>query len=307
MIKKLSLAVVILLVIALTAVYVFIPSRLKVTESTVIKVSINAANRILLDENKWHQWWPGTETFTFNNQKYRLNKVIFNGVELEIFFSNDSLTSQIQLVPVKIDSTAFEWSGELNNSINPVKRFFQYRKAVTVKQNMNVLLSSLNKYLGNEINIYGFSVKEIKVTDSVLISTHKTFDHYPNNEEVEKVIQKLRNYIKVNKGNEKNFPMLNVLQLDSNEYEARVAISTDKKLAETKDFEIKMVFKGGNILETEIKGGPYTIRKAVNQFEIYKNDYQKTSPAIPYQLLVTDRTKETDTMKWITKLYYPVF
>jgi hypothetical protein len=29
--------------------------------------------------------------------------------------------------------------------------------------------------------------------------------------------------------------------------------------------------------------------------------------AIPYQSLVTDRMKEPDTMKWLTRLYVPVF
>jgi len=64
--------------------------------------------------------------------------------------------------------------------------------------------------------------------------------------------------------------------------------------------------KGGFILEGEVKNGPYTIDAAMEQLEVYRADHQYTSPAIPYQLLVTDRLKETDTSKWITKLYYPI-
>jgi hypothetical protein len=39
----------------------------------------------------------------------------------------------------------------------------------------------------------------------------------------------------------------------------------------------------------------------------YVEDNKKTSPAIPYQSLITNRLTETDTTKWVTKLYYPVF
>jgi len=35
-------------------------------------------------------------------------------------------------------------------------------------------------------------------------------------------------------------------------------------------------------------------------------DYQRAIIAIPFQMLITDRTKETDSTKWITRLYYPV-
>jgi hypothetical protein len=68
-----------------------------------------------------------------------------------------------------------------------------------------------------------------------------------------------------------------------------------------------MVLKGGNTLEAEFKGGPEATLKAFELFDTYKNDMGYTAPAIPYQLLVTDRAKEADTTKWVTKFYYPVF
>ena len=68
-----------------------------------------------------------------------------------------------------------------------------------------------------------------------------------------------------------------------------------------------MLLKGGNLLEGEISGGFASIRKAFNEYENFIKDYAKTSPAIPYELIITDRTKERDTAKWITRLCYPVF
>jgi hypothetical protein len=35
-------------------------------------------------------------------------------------------------------------------------------------------------------------------------------------------------------------------------------------------------------------------------------DHQRVAPAIPFQSLVTDRTKQPDTSKWVTRLYWPI-
>jgi hypothetical protein len=121
------------------------------------------------------------------------------------------------------------------------------------------------------------------------------------------MIQSLKNYIGQNNASEKNAPMLNIFEIDSTHYEAMTAIPVDRQLPQTKEFAPKFLLKGGNILEAEIRGGPNTIEKALDEIENYRTDYKFTSPAIPYQLLLTDRMKEKDTAKWITRIYYPVF
>ena len=63
---------------------------------------------------------------------------------------------------------------------------------------------------------------------------------------------------------------------------------------------------GGNILITEVKGGPEEIKKAYRQVELYISDFQRVAPAIPFESLVTDRRAEKDSTKWITRIYYPV-
>jgi hypothetical protein len=45
----------------------------------------------------------------------------------------------------------------------------------------------------------------------------------------------------------------------------------------------------------------------MGQMKNYISDYQRTVMAIPFQSLVTDRRKEADTTKWLTKLYFPIF
>ena len=63
---------------------------------------------------------------------------------------------------------------------------------------------------------------------------------------------------------------------------------------------------GGNILVTDVKGGPYNIAKAFEAVEKYTEDHNRMAPAIHFQSLVTDRRQERDTSKWITRIYWPV-
>jgi len=68
----------------------------------------------------------------------------------------------------------------------------------------------------------------------------------------------------------------------------------------------KWMMKGGNILTGEVTGGQEQIEQAQKQMELYISDYQRSIIAIPFQMLITDRTKEPDSTKWVTRIYYPV-
>ena len=60
------------------------------------------------------------------------------------------------------------------------------------------------------------------------------------------------------------------------------------------------------VLTAEVKGGNYTVEEAMHQMKVFISDYQKTAMAIPFESLVTDRSKEPDTLKWVTGIYTPV-
>jgi hypothetical protein len=199
------------------------------------------------------------------------------------------------------------WHAEQVSSSNPFIRFSRYRHAKATEKNMHKILQSMKAFLEKTKNIYGVEINRTLVNDSVLISTRRSFEHYPNVQEIDAMIRDLRKYIVQNNAIEKNLPMLNVLRIDSSHYEAMSAIPVDKALPPTNEFAPKFLLKGGNILEAQVQGGPTTIENGLKELENYRSDYRFTSPAIPYQLLVTDRMKEPDTTKWITKLYYPVF
>jgi hypothetical protein len=272
-----------------------------------VTASLQAVSRVLANGSNWSKWWPEKTSFTYKGENYKLRGNTFNVINVDIYSGHDTIKTRIELILLNSDSTTIIWTAEKLSGSNPFKRFSTYRNAKRVEKNLNDILSQFKSFIDKPENIYGFSIHKTIVTDSVLISTRRSFDHYPRLTEIDVMIKSLKKYIADNNTKEKNYPMLNVMKLDSAAYEVMTAIPVDRSLPDTKEFATKFMLKGGFILEGEVRKGPYTIETAIDQLEAYRADHQFTSPAIPYQLLVTDRVKETDTTKWITKLYYPIF
>lgn len=170
---------------------------------------------------------------------------------------------------------------------------------------MHEILSLLQGFLKIE-HVYGLNIQRTRVTDSLLVTTKITGQKYPATEEYYDLIKKLQNYMAANEAAPVNYPMLNIAEIDSNNFVTTVAIPVNKVLPDKGAILFKRMFSG-NILTAEVKGGVFVIEEGFKQLNHYISDYQLVSPAIPFQSLVTDRLMETDTSKWITKLYYPVF
>lgn len=304
--KKLSALILFFVVVAVAASYIFIPSTIKISSIATVTANSNAVHRILMNDETWAMWWPYKNESQLQKINFKLSKKMLNSFEIILYDGNDSVVSLLQFVPVNLDTLNLSWSCELQTRGNPINRFSNYYDAVTTKKKLDFLIDSLCVFIADQKNIYGFNVKKATVTDSVLISTRKQFDHYPNEFETDEMIKKLSTHIATNNAKVMNYPMLHIKQEDETHFEAMVAIATDSKLPDNKEFKSKMLLMGGNLLESEITGGHATIRKAFEEYEQFIKDYRKTSPAIPYQLIITDRTKEKDTAKWITRLYYPI-
>lgn len=305
--KKILIALVLLLVFALAALYLFIPGKIKTETSISLKAALPGISRFLINDNNWSKWWPGKTPFTYNEQTYTIRGKIFNAFDIGVQKDKDTLDSRMELILIKSDTMTISWSAEQQTNRNPFKRFSDYREAKATEKNMRAILNNMKAYLEKPENIYGLTVIDTIVMDSVLVSTRRSFDQKPSVGDIYAMIQSLKKYIAQNDAIEKNSPMLNILKIDNSHYEVMTAIPVDRELPETNEFASKFLLKGGHVLEAQIQGGPATIEKLYLEFENYYSDYKYTSPAIPYQLLVTDRVKETDTTKWITKLYYPVF
>ena len=143
--------------------------------------------------------------------------------------------------------------------------------------------------------------------DSILVSTYGIFKNYPSTEDIYNLIGKLKTYIKNESAEETGLPMLNIITPDSTgNYIAKVAVPVNKRLPSFGNITYKWMLAGGNILVTEVKGGKSEIDKAFAQIENYISDRGYVAPAIPFLSLVTDRMKEPDSSKWITRIYYPI-
>jgi hypothetical protein len=304
--KKTLIALVLLAMFALAGMYLFIPGKIELKTSVTLNAAQAGVYRTLLSDSSWSKWWPGEIPFYYNKQTYSVSGKIFNSFDIDIAQNTDTLNSRMDLILTTIDSVAIAWYGQQVTSRNPFKRMAEYRAAKATEKNIKTILQKMKTFFERQENVYGFKVKKTIVSDSVLISTRRNFDHHPTVEDIYAMIQRLRRYIVQNKAIEKNLPMLNVQKVDSSHYQAMTAIAVDRWLPQTNEFVPKLLLKGGTILETEIKGGEHTIENAFKEFENYRLDYRYTSPAIPYQLMITDRMTERDTTKWITKLYYPV-
>ena len=145
-----------------------------------------------------------------------------------------------------------------------------------------------------------------KVTDANYISLKVSSNHYPASLEVYEMVKLIKDYIREKGGEENDSPILNIHTEDSVKFETMVAIETKQEVAGNEKFKVKKMVIG-NMLVAEVKGGNYIIIEGENELKNYISDYKKTSPAIPFQKLVTNRLLEPDTAKWVTKLYYPIF
>jgi len=297
---RLLLALAIIIILAIISSYIFIPSTLPISKITYIQATQSGAIRTISNTNKWKDWASNNNGFTFHPDKTLID---ITGVIIRS--PDDSIYSTIAVLPLKVDSIAIQWKCILQTGNNPITRIQQYIKAHQIKSNMADLSSHLKSYLEKQENIYGFKVEQTKVTDTVLLATSTTTTSYPKPAEIYSLVQKLRNHASSHGAKEMNYPMLNVKQLDSSLFQTMVALSISHTIPETNNISIRRMVPG-NILIAEVKGGPNTIEEAFKQMDYYIHDYRRIPPAKPFQSLVTDRSKESDTTKWVTRIYYPV-
>lgn len=307
--KKWLIALAVIIILAIGSSYIFIPGTLAITKTSVLTCNIVGANRVLSEEGSWKKWWPGSaedsRVFNFNNTIYQVTPTLNNRFFILIGQRQDTISSVLELLPLSSDSVAIQWKCTLTASRNPVKRIERYREAVAIKKNMDTIVSSLRSFLAKKENIYHFDIRKVMVIDSNLISTKAVFPAYPGIHEIYALIKKLQDYVALQKARQTGHPMMHVTKKDSTHFELMVAIPTERVLNDDGGIGYKHMIPGP-ILMTEVKGGRAIIDQAYAELENFKMDHNITSPAIPFESMVTDRSAEPDAARWITRVYYPV-
>lgn len=305
------IAVLVFLLLILICIYWLLPEKINIHERTIVTVNTKAFAREIANEQTWKRWWPGRQTpsptsFEYNGNSYTLEEKKLSSIIIKINNENDSLLTELFFVPTQQDSIELTWNGITKSSINPITHIQKFSWTKSVKTDINLLLKEIRAFYSKEDNLYGFHIEKALVPDSNYISTSTVSKMYPTTAIIYDLIDRLKNYINKNGAKELGYPMLNVYKNPDSAYLIRVAIPTDKKLKDFGNIQYRWMLQGGNILVAEVRGGPHQVEKAFSKMENYVDDHQRIAPAIPFQSLVTDRRQETDTSKWITKVYWPV-
>lgn len=312
--KKIVLSLVALVVLGLVALYAFIPTRLDVSESTQIDCTIDGGFRILSNEMQWNKWWPGESSsiistgthFIFKKDSFYFAKISHNILDIDMTHKGLSLSSQMSLIPLPNNTLAVEWHTFVPTGLNPFSRYKHYREAISIKENIHSILSALQAYLSKKENIYGLPFKEESTKDSVLLTYKTETNIYPGTSIIYTIINNLKKTSKDNGAIATGFPMLNITPLPDASYKIMVALPINKELKNINGYFISRLVKG-KFITAEVKGGDAAVNETLKNIQLYFQDYKRTTMAIPFQYLVTDRSREPDSTKWLTRIYAPVY
>ncbi len=299
--KKVLIAAGALLIVGLMALYVFIPSSLRIAEAAKVKANFSASRRFLLDQHNWSAWAPATT----GQYRSTINNTFYSTTNIIIADGNDQYNTSLRLVPFGIDSTGIQWDYAMPTGNNPFTRLGQYNKALRLKSHMDSMMTAMVKFLNSSKSIYGTLIEKEQLRDRPLLSRRITMNRPPVAADTYRLLDEVEKYAKL-QGDSAIAPAMKYSsKIDSTTYELMVAIPTQRMLAGNADFVAKGLV-GGNLITTAVTGGEEAIRKGWKGLEQYKADFRLASPAIPFEMMITDRRKEPDSSKWITRIYYPI-
>ena len=286
------------------------PSSNKPT-SVLVSCTEAALTRNMLDLKTWQKWWPGKKnndtTFSFGEANYTLTKLVGNGAAIKVSIGSDIENGFLQFLSVNDTSCNLVWTPILISTLSFTDKLLHPFKKNVLNNNITLLLDSMKNYFSDPKNIYGFKVNMSKVTDPHLISIKKSYMQYPTTAEIYATIEKLETYATLNGTKKTNTAMMNVHKSEvGNLLDVMIALPVENPLNASGAFLPKFMIQGA-LLEAEVIGGAATVEKCLGQFNNYLADYKLSAPAIPYQSLVTDRSKILDSNLWVTKIYQPVF
>ena len=309
--KKWILLLFVLIFLTVLAIYVIIPSTIQVAVAIKLSCSPASAARGLLQEENWSKWLlPESERVIINGKQpegfsYSVNSRLNRELMIDIKNGRRVWPSRLYIIPELEDSVSLKWQCGIESGINPLARWKDYRKAAALQQDMRRVLVRLKALLENGENIYDFRIVRTRVTDTVLISIRARYKNFPSTEEIYKLIEELRHYIKSQGAVETGYPMVHHDRIDHSGTETMVAIPVNRQLPQNGKFVYKRMVPG-YILVAEVKGGPATVGRAFNEMENYILDNQKQKIAIPFESQVTNRMTNKDTSSWVTKVYFPI-
>jgi hypothetical protein len=292
-----------LMIILIASVYFFIPSRLVVTKIVLVNCNREGADRVLGDTAGWARWWPRTGS----GVSYRMSERLHHGAVIALDDGGRKISSELNIFPLtRVDSSYLQWQFIREAGWDPLNRINQYREAVRLKDDITIILDSLQHYLDDPKNIYGIGIIQASTKDSFLVETRRTMKQYPGTGAIYDLVGKLELFVARRGGFRTGYPMVNVDFLPDGQLTLQTAIPVSIECKDSGDVVSRKLVRG-NYLETDVPGGTVAINAALSRMKEYIADNKRTTMAIPFFSLITDRTKETDSAKWVTRIYYPIY
>ena len=260
-----------------------------------------AAGRCFENASRWPEWWPKNSGYT-----YKIKEIQYGSVLLSVKRRDGSmLDGEIRMAPLSPDSILVVWTCGAAGGWDLSNKVRVYLHAGDIRRDMAAILDSMKSFVGKPKNIYGVGFYRTLSNDTTLLTITSVGVAYPTTAEVYSKVDSLRQYIKSEGAGENGAPWLNVTKLGDKEYRSMVAIPVDRRLKGTARILPKQ-FVPWKMIEGDVYGGVQTVEKAFELMQRYKTDNNLTIMALPYQTLLTDRRREPDTTKWVTRICAPI-
>jgi len=309
--KKLLYFLLALSLTLLISSHLLIPNEIVISEIEEAESSERILSKYLNGANERLKWWPqkndavAGDTLKYRNYSYYFQNRRHNSIGIIIGTENLNLKSTISWIPVSGNLYKLTWKTSLPAGINPMGRFLRYREARKVKADIKHVLERYLTFITNRRDVYGYEFKIETVSDTLLATTSFHSVVVPNDARIYQAIDHVKTYIDEQGIKATNPPMLNISP-EAQGYLTTVALPVASRFKSNGSVMLRRMV-AGNILVTDVKGGPKAISNGFRQMETFIKDFKLSSPAIYFESLVTNRSDEPDTAKWITKIYYPIY
>ncbi|HEY2648414.1 MAG TPA: GyrI-like domain-containing protein [Puia sp.] len=311
--KKWIVWFIVILILGLASIYIFIPPKNVITIMSSAEATITGEFRYMSQEENWEKWWLDAdgkhhvkgEPFTYGGNQFRLNRRSYNAVGIDIIQNGATTPSFLNMISYVIDSTGAVWACETPATLNPVTRVRNYLKALRMKRNMTGVMKVFSDFISNPKNVYGMTIYKTTVHDTLMVSSRFTSPLYPTTAQLYGYFDTLKQTITKQRALPVGFPIMNLRKMPDGSFETQTGMPTNRLLKnDGKILALRM--PPGLFMTADIRGGAYTVDEAMRQLELFIQEYNRVKIATGFQILITDRRKEPDTTKWITKIKIPI-
>ena len=301
---------ILLITIVLAAgIFFLLPAEQTLTQSFDAPVPVSATTRLISDLRQWDAWWPGEKlndsTFKSGKREFSVGKIMLTSFDATSRKDETEISLNVRQTPSSGDQTRITLFSSYRFSENRLKRLAQYPDYLSWKKEFSAFAGQLHDFFTDIRKVYGCNIEKQKVPNSPHVALIQSYPEHPTWDEVYGLIDELRQYVISQNATVVNDPIMNIF-IDEGKFKVMVAVATNRVLPSSGRFMLKEMVLG-NILVAEVKGGSDKVRECQTQMENYVRDFQKSSPAIPFQRLITDRSRVKDSTQWITTVNYPVF